>query len=536
MKKVGLLSFVFLILAGGLFMAFSFLKDGQASKQEYRLAAISKGNLKSLVSSTGTLKPINTVKVGSQVSGIIKEIYVDFNAPVKKNQIVALIDPAFYQAQVEQARAQLQIANAQLQESIKGIGAAEAGVESAAAQLTSAMATLREAELRYERLSNLASRSMVAKSDLDTALARRDNAQAAVEMAEAQIRSAKANLNRVLAQEKGSKALIEQRRAALNLSEIQLRYCTIRSPISGVVIERHVDVGQTVAASLQSPILFTIAEDLTVMQVEADVSEADVGHIAAGQKVEFAVDAFPDQKFNAEVRQIRNSATSIQNVVTYKMIADVKNESLALRPGMTANVNIVTAEVGDVLKAPNAAFRFKPPGEASETNSRSIPPIRERQTFKHTVKKLGLDAGQAKAYEDIVGQADAKLRQVYAQPEGQRDLQSAWRNYYTEIGRNLYQILRANQHDIFQEYLRELRERGEKRRQSTLRRAKVYILDKAGRPEALDVMAGISDDAQTQIVSEEIKEGDMVIIGLNVSGLSGTKKTNPFSSMMRGWR
>jgi HlyD family secretion protein len=511
MKKVGLLSFVFLILAGGLFMAFSFLKDGQASKQEYRLAAISKGNLKSLVSSTGTLKPINTVKVGSQVSGIIKEIYVDFNAPVKKNQIVALIDPAFYQAQVEQARAQLQIANAQLQESIKGIGAAEAGVESAAAQLTSAMATLREAELRYERLSNLASRSMVAKSDLDTALARRDNAQAAVEMAEAQIRSAKANLNRVLAQEKGSKALIEQRRAALNLSEIQLRYCTIRSPISGVVIERHVDVGQTVAASLQSPILFTIAEDLTVMQVEADVSEADVGHIAAGQKVEFAVDAFPDQKFNAEVRQIRNSATSIQNVVTYKMIADVKNESLALRPGMTANVNIVTAEVGDVLKAPNAAFRFKPPGEASETNSRSIPPIRERQ-------------------------ADAKLRQVYAQPEGQRDLQSAWRNYYTEIGRNLYQILRANQHDIFQEYLRELRERGEKRRQSTLRRAKVYILDKAGRPEALDVMAGISDDAQTQIVSEEIKEGDMVIIGLNVSGLSGTKKTNPFSSMMRGWR
>ncbi|MBN1665029.1 MAG: efflux RND transporter periplasmic adaptor subunit [Deltaproteobacteria bacterium] len=536
MKKYGLLSFVCFILALGIFLAFSFLKNGEASRQEYRLAPITKGSLKSLVSSTGTLNPINTVKVGSQVSGIIKEIYVDFNSTVNKGQVVALIDPAFYEAQVEQSRAQLQIAKTQLQESTRNIASAEASVQNAEAQLASSIATLKEAELRYERLSNLLSRGMVARSDLDTAQARRDNAKAAVDMSQSQIKSAKANLNRVLAQEKGSEALIEQRKAALNLAEIQLRYCTIKSPISGVVIERHVDVGQTVAASLQSPTLFTIAEDLSSMQVMVNVSEADVGQIAAGQQVEFTVDAFPQQKFKAEVRQIRNSAASIQNVVTYKIIADVSNDTLILRPGMTANVNIVTAEAEDVLRAPNAAFRFKPPGETTASSSRRIPPIRERETYKYTVKKLSLDAEQTKAYEAIIKEADAKLKQAYAVPEEQRDVQSAWRNYFTEIVRNLSQILKPEQSGAFQEYLRELKSYGEKRRQSNLRRAQVYILDKTGQPAVIDVMAGISDDSQTQIVSNEIKEGDKVIVGLNATGASGKTKSNPFSGMTRAWR
>jgi len=532
MKKFGIIFFSVLILAVAGVLAFSFLGAGEASKQEYRLAPVEKGNVKAIVSSTGTLNPINTVKVGSQVSGTIKEIYVDFNSPVKKDQVIALIDPAFYEAQLEQAKAQVLIAKANLQESRKSITASEAGVESAAAQITSARATLKEAELRYNRLSSLENGEIVAKSDLDTALAKRDNAQASVEMAEAQFRSSKANLNRVLAQQKGAEALIEQRKASLNLAEIQLQYCTIKSPISGVVIERHVDVGQTVAASLQSPTLFTIAEDLSVMQVEADVSESDVGQIAPGQEVDFTVDAFPEQKFKAKVRQVRNSATSIQNVVTYKIIADVKNESQVLRPGMTANVNIIAAEVSDVLKAPSAAFRFKPPGEVKEASSRRIPPVKERQSFKNTVEKLSLDEDQVEEYAEIVKEADAKLKQVYSLPEAERDLQSAWRNYFTEIGRNLYQILKPDQYGMFSEYIQELRAAGEKRRQSKMRRSKVYILDEVGQPEAVDVMAGISDDNQTQIVSEEIKEGDKVIIGLDLSGKSKKKKSNIFSSIM----
>ncbi|MBN1381115.1 MAG: efflux RND transporter periplasmic adaptor subunit [Deltaproteobacteria bacterium] len=536
MKKIGLWSFVFIILALGIFLALFFLKNGEASRQDYRLAKITKGSLKSIVTSTGTLNPINTVKVGSQVSGIIKEIYVDFNSTVEKGQVVALIDPAFYEAQVEQSQAQVQIAKTQLQESTKSITAAEAGIQSAEAQLTSSLATLKEAELRYERLSSLANRALVAKSDLDTALSRRDNAQASVKMAQSQIKSAKANLNRILAQEKGSEALIKQRKAMLNLAEIQLRYCTIKSPISGNVIERHVDVGQTVAASLQSPTLFTIAEDLSSMQVMADVSEADVGQIASGQQVEFTVDAFPEQKFKAQVRQIRNAATNIQNVVTYKIVADVKNDSLVLRPGMTANVNVITAEVDDVLMAPNAAFRFKPPGEAASSEKSRIPPIRERETYKYAVKKLGLDEEQCQAYEDIIRKAGEKIKQVYSLPEDQRDAVSAWRNYFTEIVRNLGQILKPEQSGVFREYLRELREWGDKRRQSKLRRAKVYILDKSGNPEAVDVLAGISNESQTQIVSEDIKEGDMVIIGLDLSGQSNNKKTNPFSSLMQRGR
>lgn len=536
MKKLGLLTGVIVILAVVVFLAFSFLGNGEASKQAYRLAPIEKGNIKAIVSSTGTLNPINTVKVGSQVSGIIKEIYVDFNSPVEKDQVVALIDPAFYQAQLEQARAQVQIAMAQLQEGCRSITVAEAGVENAAAQVASAKATLKESELRYHRLSSLENGEIVAKSDLDAALAKRDNSRAAVEMAEAQVRSSKANLNRILAQQKGNEALIEQRKAALNLAGIQLRYCTIKSPISGVVIERHVDVGQTVAASLQSPTLFTIAEDLSSMQVEADVSEADVGQITAGQEVEFTVDAFPEQKFKAKVRQVRNSATSIQNVVTYKIIADVKNESLVLRPGMTANVNIVIAEVSDVLKAPNAAFRFKPPGEVKEGSTQRIPPVRERQSFKYTVEKIGLDGQQVDAYAEIVEEADAKLKQVYSLPEGERDLPTAWRNYFTEIGRNLYQILKPDQYGRFGEYIKDLRARGEKRRQDKLRRAKVYVLDEAGQPEAVDIMAGISDETQTQIVSEEIKEGEKVIIGLDLSGRAKNKKSNIFSSIMKRGR
>ncbi|MBI5896515.1 MAG: efflux RND transporter periplasmic adaptor subunit, partial [Desulfobacterales bacterium] len=319
------------------------------------------------------------------------------------------------------------------------------------------------------------------------------------------------------------------------LAEIQLNDCTITSTIEGIIISRHVDVGQSVAASLQSPMLFTIAEDLARMQVEADVSEADVGQIQAGQPVEFTVDAFPEQKFKAEVRQVRNAASNVQNVVTYTIVADVQNDSLQLRPGMTANVTIVTAEVGDVLKVPNAALRFKPANESQDTSDRSRIPIRERPSFKKAVQDIGLDAAQTDQLESFVKNAGVKLKAAYALPEEQRDIPSAWKNFYTEINRNLYGILHSDQHEKFNTYIAELKASFEKRKSNKkIRPAEIYVLNEAGRPEVRNILAGVTDDAQTQIMTEELKAGDSVVIGIALDGDPAKKeKTNFFSTLMR---
>lgn len=504
-------------------------------EQAFRLAPISRGSIKASVSSSGTLNPLNTVKVGSQVSGMIKEMYVDYNSLVQRDQVIALIDPAFYEAQLEQAKAQLLMAKAQHQENQKNILASEAAVESAKAQLGAAGATQREAELNYQRFQTLDKKEVISKSNLDTALAKKDNAQGALEMAGAQVKTAEANLNRSLAQQEGSKALIAQREAALHLAEIQLRYCTIKSPIDGIVISRHVDVGQTVAASLQSPILFTIAEDLSLMQVEADVSEADVGQVQPEQDVEFTVDAFPEKKFKAKVRQVRNAANNIQNVVTYTIIADVQNESLLLRPGMTANVTIVVAEVSDGLKAPNAALRFKPPNEGQEQSTQSTVPIRERATFKNAVEKVGLDAAQADQLEAFIKSAGVKLKTAYALPEDQRDIPQAWRNFYVEINQKLYGVLRGDQYEPFKVYIEDLKATLEKRKSNKkLKPAKVYVLNEKGRPEIRNVMAGVTDETQTQILTEELKEGDNVIVGISFDAGGAKKERSSILSAIIG--
>ncbi len=493
-------------------------------EQAFRLAPISRGSIKASVSSSGTLNPLNTVKVGSQVSGIIKELYADFNTVVRRDKVIALIDPAFYEAQLEQAKAQLLMAKAQDLENQRNILATEAAIDSARAQLNAAAATQREAELNYQRYQSLDKKEAISKSNLDAALAKRDNAQGALEMAEAQVKTAKANLNKSLAQKEGSKALIAQREAALHLAEIQLRYCTIQSPIDGIVISRQVDMGQTVAASLQSPILFTIAEDLSRMQVEADVSEADVGQIQPDQDVEFTVDAFPDKKFKAKVRQVRNAANSTQNVVTYTIVADVQNESLLLRPGMTANVTIIVAEVSDALKVPNAALRFKPPSESQAESTQKTVPIRERPTFKNAVEKIGLNAAQADQFEAFIKSAGAKLKAAYGLPEDQRDITQAWKNFYVEINQKLYGILRGDQYERFKVYIDDLKTTLEKRKSNKkLKPAKVYVLDEEGRPEVRNVMAGVTDETQTQILTEELKEGNNVIVGIAFDA-GGAKK------------
>jgi HlyD family secretion protein len=296
----------------------------------YQTAAVERGALISHVTATGTLSALVTVQVGSQVSGRIQNLYADFNSEVKKGQLIAALDPQLYQAALEQAKANNL--------------AAQANVSKAKTQLV-------EAQRQFERTRTLFDQNLVSRAERDTAEANADAAKAAVEAAMAEVRQSKAGLNQ---------------------AEVNLAFTKILSPINGIVISRTVDVGQTVAASLQAPTLFTIAEDLRRMQVHTSIAEADVGRLEVGMEGVFRVDAYPQLEFNGRVSQIRNAPTTVQNVVTYDAVIDVENPELKLKPGMTANVNIRVAEREDVLKVPNAALRYRPPaGEGQQRGGRA---------------------------------------------------------------------------------------------------------------------------------------------------------------------
>ena len=317
------------ITAIGVFAAFEF--KGQ-DKPEYFTTKADRGDIREVVEATGTINAVITVQVGSQVSGTISHLYVDFNSRVKKGQVVAQIDPPLFQGALLQARADL--ANA------------EANVASARANLEKARAADVQAKADYERAVRLANQKIMSQQQLDLAKAGHDSAVAAVSAADAQVTQA-------VAQE-------QQKRAALTVSQTNLDYTTIRAPIDGTVIARNVDVGQTVAASLQAPTLFTIAQDLTKMQVYASTDESDVGMIKKGQVVTFKVDAFPRDTFTGRVSQIRMNATTVQNVVTYNTVIDFDNPELKLFPGMTAYITIPVASASDALRVPNGALRYKP--------------------------------------------------------------------------------------------------------------------------------------------------------------------------------
>jgi HlyD family secretion protein len=288
-------------------------------KFQFDTAKVEKGKIVAKVTATGTLSAIVTVQVGSQVSGRIAALYADFNSPVKKGQLVAKIDPALFQAAVDQAKANYLAAQG---------------------NLAKAQAQALDAGRQYKRQKELAARQLNAQADVDTAQANADAANASVKAAE---------------------GTVAQTKAALNSAEVNLAYTNIISPTNGTVISRSVDVGQTVAASFQAPTIFVIAEDLEKMQVDTSVAEADVGRLKAGMAASFTVDAYPSEVFRGVVRQVRNNPQTVQNVVTYDAVIDVSNPELKLKPGMTANVTFVYAEKDDVLKVPNAALRFKPP-------------------------------------------------------------------------------------------------------------------------------------------------------------------------------
>ena len=363
--------------AGGFFALRARASDGGPT---YEATEATRGRVASQVTATGTLSPVVTVEVGSQVSGRIQELLVDFNSQVKKGQVVARIDPELIKSDVAKAKANL--------------SAARAAVSRADAERI-------DAKKKFERMGAMASQELVARAEVETAQATYDTAIAGVSSA---------------------KAALTQASAALKQQETNLTYTTIRSPIDGVVISRDVSVGQTVAASLQAPKLFTIAEDLAQMEVHTSVAESDVGSLKEGMAVEFTVDAFPAERFAGTVKQVRYSPTTVQNVVTYDAVVAVDNAELKLRPGMTADVTFMVQERDDALLVPNAALRFRPPDAPADAQrpardatasrqARGAGAGRGNRASRRVVWKLGLDGKPVAAHVEI-GISDGRQTEI----------------------------------------------------------------------------------------------------------------------------
>jgi HlyD family secretion protein len=408
--KRWLIVVIILIVLGGGFLLLKGTGSG-AQAENYRFGVVDRGTVQTVVTATGTASAVTTVLVGSQVSGTIQEIYVDFNSPVRKGQIIARLDPKFLQTSVTEAQAALE----------------------------KAQATLSQAQRDSVRVAGLFAQNLTAQADLDNALTAVEQARAGMQQAQAQLWRAQTNL----------------------------AYSVITAPIDGVVISRAVDVGQTVAASLQAPTLFTIAQDLHKMQIETAIDEADIGSLREGMKADFTVDSYPDEHFKGTIRQVRYAATVDQNVVTYPVIIDVDNPDLKLMPGMTANVTVVTARRADVLRVPATALRFKPMVESSTNNSTKASATRSEQA-------QAVSSGQ-----------DASQRKVISGSSQTDSLAGT----------------------------------------STV----IYVKSSRGIPEPRRVRVGLNDGTYAEILSGELSPGDSVIVGK--TGISSARVTSSVPGM-----
>jgi HlyD family secretion protein len=454
--------------------------NGEQAK--YKLVKVEQGPLTAAVAAAGTLNPVSTVQVGSQISGQIKEILVDFNSPVKAGQLVARIDPETYQYKLLQAAADLEATRSSV------------GVQRA--QQLQAQVNLAEAQRDFDRKSMLVEKNFISPADRDKAKTTLDAARAQVQLAEAQV--------------KNSESVVRQREAQVAQARVDLGRTEIRSPVDGVVVKRSVEPGQTVAASLQAPELFIIARNLSDMQVETSIDEADVGRLRIGQTATFTVDAFPNRGFQGEVRQVRKAATVVSNVVTYTVIVSAANPDLTLLPGMTANVRIATAQKESVLKVANAALRYKPANAGPDTTKPTKPTTAGGGQMKERlVKELGLDADQQTRLEGIF----TAMREKFS---GARDLPDAERSKAMERNRaeqreKISAILKPEQKKRYDEISAE----------SQSARAggagggsgRIWIIGADDQPKALAVRLGITDGTATEIVADEVKEGMEVIVG-----------------------
>jgi HlyD family secretion protein len=502
--------------------------DRNGKRPTYRLARAERGPIISTVSSTGTLTPVTTVQVGSQVSGQIKKLYADFNSEVHEGLVIARIDPENFEARVRQADAELAVALANVAIQRAAMERAQAELENAYAALAAAKAQTEKARVilihakrDLDRKRALHRQAIISKSQIDDADAAHDQAQAQFSAAEAQeqaqasiVISHKAQVKMAQAQIEHSLAQVKQREAALHNCKVDLEHTVIRSPLDGVVIQRTVDIGQTVAASLQAPTLFTIAQDLRKMQVDTNVDEADIGRILVGQRVSFTVDAFPGREFTGQVEQIRKAPHTIQNVVTYTVVVSAENQEGKLLPGMTANVQVVIDERRDVLKVPNAALRFRPlsaetekvegirsvDGGAADSGARE----QQGERLERFIKTLGLNEDQQSQVRAIFAEQRERIMSLRSQGATSEDIRTELKRMLEASTRTISAILNPDQREKFKRITAS---------RAASSRGRVWVLDKDGTPAPVDLITGISDGSFTEIIRGNLDAENEVIIG-----------------------
>jgi HlyD family secretion protein len=507
---------------------------GTANEAAYRTTAVDRGQITAAVRATGTLTPMTTVLVGSQLSGQIVEILADYNSQVKAGQIVARLnsdqiktrrDAA--QADVAQAKADLMVKRAQLDRARSTRLKANSTVKDLEAQRDRTAAQLADARRTFERQNELFNRNTGAQQALDTARTQVEVQVATLASSEAQVASAKAELNGLDAdillaegQVQSGEALIAQREAKLKDILIDLERTDIRSPVDGVVVQRQVDLGQTVAASLSTPTLFQIAQDLRVIDIYANIDEADVGRLKPGQPTSFTVNAYPNRTFEGRVEMVRLGAQTIQNVVTYTGVIRVDNADMALLPGMTANLQVVTEDRRDVLRIANAALRFRPAGAAAASAPASLPRAAPGEggrgsaqgaAFRERIEtELQPTPEQKQAITALLQERRSGMREAMAGLSDE-ERRAAFRKARSEMITKVAAVLDPERKAKFEAMMQEGRPGRAAPQQGSPGR--VYVLGDDGQPKAVAVMLGPTDGAYTELVSGDLKDGQAVIIG-----------------------
>ena len=475
----------------------------RSAAPEYRFGKVERGAITAAISATGTVNPVTAVQVGSQVSGQIKEITVDFNSEVKKNQVIARIDPESFALRVNQAMADLEAARAT-------VLTQRANVVALQTEVSRAKVSLAEAEREFQRNKVLQEKNFVSAAALD-------KADFAYRVAQEQVKTAQAQLAVGESQVRNVEALVKQRESQLAQAKVDLDRTTIRAPVDGTVVKKSVEPGQTVAASLQAPELFVIAQDLRRMQVDVSIDEAEVGRVREGQTATFTVDSFPGRTFQGTVGQVRKAALVVQNVVTYTAIIATSNPNLELFPGMTANVRIVIDTRDNALKVPNAALRFRPAGAgepgsapapagatASDTGGKgggaqAAQALRERLT-----KELNLSAEQQAKLEAIQNETRDRIRALTAEEPEERRKQSE--RLRAESRSRIAEILDPDQRARYEEM-------NASRRGGGVTGGRVWIVDDTGKLRGVNVRIGLADGSFSEVVSGALQEGTQVVIG-----------------------
>lgn len=531
-------------LAGALAIAlvtYVLLNGDGGGDVSYRTAKVERGSVVKSVTASGKLNAVITVMVGSQISGRVSELLADFNSDVKADQVIARIDPTTFEAKVREAGADLEVAKSQVITQQAAVIQAAANLDNGRATITSMDAELAKAQINlqnldldYKRKRDLKASGAVAQSAIDNAEAAWKTAAAQVNSARAQLEAQKsmvgareAALNMAQADVTHAQALVEQKAAALYTANVSLDNTFIRSPVDGVVIGRNVDVGTVVAASLSSPTLFSIAQDLRSMQVEASIDEADIGQIQPGQSAIFTVDSFLGQEFHGQVVQVRKQPVEQQSVITYTVVVSADNPDLRLLPGMTANVEIRVSDRANVLKVPSAALRFRPPDDGNASTATAAPgaqasrdPAAQREQFERFAEQLALDEDQKRQVRDINADASKQVRAQRQAAKGDATKGEAKGGeakggsgfgvtavVREQADQRIMAILRPDQQEKFHALLLE-------RKENPSTPARIWILE-GGKPKGVAISIGVADATHTELVRSPLREGNDVIVGLN---------------------